>query len=84
MRQPSEAAFRRLLILASGAAVLAPGKRDWQPLLRRGWVEPAWLSAHPPPPLQITADGLRALADWLDRTGGWDPDRFKTQRETSA
>lgn len=62
----------KLRILGSGAMVIAPGRRDWSPLLRRGWVQAekeddgtrGFL-----PPLRITPEGLRALADALERDG---------------
>ncbi len=71
-RRLTERQYDRLRILGSGAIVLAPGRRDWGPLLRRGWVvgirdddgESRFL-----PPLQITADGLRALAVAVERFG---------------
>lgn len=71
MTSPTEKQFRQLLVLADGAMALAPGRRDWSPLLRRGWVAPVkdddggrFL-----PPLRITAEGLRALAAGVERFG---------------
>jgi hypothetical protein len=72
MRALPEPYYRRLLVLGSGATVLVPSKRDWLPLLRRGWVEDARWHVPPDrslPPLRITATGLRALADWAQRGG---------------
>ncbi len=71
-RRLTDRQYDRLRILGSGAIVLAPGRRDWGPLLRHGWVaelheddgESRFL-----PPLQITADGLRALAVAVERFG---------------
>jgi len=57
-----------------GAIVLAPGKRDWGPLLRRGWVTEAWPDRQHDgsrylPPLRITPDGLRAVAAAMEVFG---------------
>jgi hypothetical protein len=68
-RAPTAKQAGRLRILGSGAIVLAPGRGEWGPLLRRGWVEPTSdddRSKRFLPPLRITADGLRALADAVD------------------
>ncbi len=72
MKTPTEKQYRCLLVLGSAGVVLTPGRRDWEPLLRHGWVEPAsereedarWLA-----PLRITADGYRALAAGRERYG---------------
>jgi hypothetical protein len=66
---------RLLLALGSGATVLAPRRGEWMPLLRREWVERDPRFSETPsggylPPLRITPDGLRALADALERDGG--------------
>jgi hypothetical protein len=83
LKVPTEKQFEQLGILGSGAMALAPGRRDWKPLLRRGWVQPeaeddgnGYL-----PPLRITADGLRALADAVDRYG-WPDIREKPKKLT--
>jgi len=79
MRSLGDRAMRRLLILGNGAIVVTP-RKTWAPLLSRGWVEQAWEVMHRDaeaarrdaghlPPLRITPAGLRALADWLERTG---------------
>lgn len=66
----------RLAILSPGTAIIAPARRRWQPLQKRGLVEPFSLPGRLVPPdgmLRITAAGLRALADHIDRHG--QPDR---------
>lgn len=68
-RKPTLKQAARLGVLGSGAIVLAPGRRDWGPLLRRGWVEMVSEDDKDKrflPPLRITADGLRALAAAFD------------------
>jgi hypothetical protein len=75
-KRPTEKQARLLRVLAGGSIVLAPGRREWMPLLRREWVEPTrgeWISdtrepgeSNYLPPLRITAGGLRALADATD------------------
>jgi hypothetical protein len=67
----TENQFRRLLILGRGGILVSGGtKRDWKPLYDRGLVQGElgsngryinWV--------QITPDGLRALADGLERYG---------------
>lgn len=68
---PTEKQAAKLRILGSGAIVLAPGRADWKPLLRRGWVEAISEDDGKRflPPLRITPAGLRALADALERDG---------------
>lgn len=64
-RKPTLKQAERLRILGSSAIVLAPGRRDWAPLLRRGWVEAISEDDKDRrflPPLRITPEGLRALA----------------------
>jgi hypothetical protein len=73
-RKPTPKQSRLLLVLGSGRTVLAPRRGEWMPLLRREWVErDPWFSETPSggylPPLRITPDGLRALADALERDG---------------
>jgi hypothetical protein len=56
--------------------VLAPGRGEWGPLLRRGWVEAVIADDADKrflPPLRITSAGLRALADALERDGQPEP-----------
>jgi hypothetical protein len=68
-RAPTPKQAAKLRILGNGAIVLAPGRGEWGPLLRRGWVEAITDDDREKrflPPLRITADGLRALADALD------------------
>ncbi|HEU4722005.1 MAG TPA: hypothetical protein VFS59_11635 [Gemmatimonadaceae bacterium] len=77
-RVPTRKQQHLLTVLAGGLpTVLAPGKRDWRPLLRRGWVEPnpRYAKGHDErdrflPPLRITPAGLRALADAMERYEG--------------
>jgi hypothetical protein len=68
MRVPTERQYERLLNLGSGAAGLSCNKRDTEPLLRHGWVTAEWR-----PPfyqwVRITPDGLRALAEAVERYG---------------
>lgn len=61
-----------LALLSPGAAIIAPDPRLWQPLQKRGLVEPFSLPGRLVPPdgmLRITAAGLRALADHIDQHG---------------
>lgn len=72
MRKLPEASYRKLLILGGGAAIVAPRKREWRTLLARGLVAPDGNTFEPdgwPAFLRITPDGLRALADYVERTG---------------
>lgn len=68
-RVPTEKQFRKLMAIGIHYTVLVPGRRDWGPLLKHGWVEA--LEADDGgtylPPLRISADGLRALADCVER-----------------
>lgn len=61
----------RLSLLRPGTAIVAPEPRLWGPLQKRGLVEPFALPERLAPPgmLRITAAGLRALADHIDRHG---------------
>jgi hypothetical protein len=75
-RAPTPKQAEKLRILGSGAIVLAPGRGEWGPLLRRGWVEPVTADDADRrflPPLRITPEGLRALADALERDGQPEP-----------
>jgi len=74
---PTEKQFEKLKMLI-GHIVLTPGFREWQPFVKRGWVGAAWGHKLEPivkgrykswPPLRLTADGYRALADAIDRYG---------------
>jgi hypothetical protein len=60
--------YDRLRGLGTGAAGLSWRKRDTEPLLRRGWITADWQ-----PPfyqwVRITPDGLRALAQGVERYG---------------
>lgn len=72
MRPINEKQARLLALLAGGNIVLAPGRSEWTPLLRRGLVEPATSKVDDGsrsylPPLAITPDGLRALAGAYER-----------------
>ena len=67
-RVPTEKQYRTLVALGDGSAGLSRGKRDTDPLLRRGWVTAEWR----PPYYQwvrITPEGLRALATAVERYG---------------
>lgn len=71
-KAPTEKQYRQLRILGSGAIALVPGRREWEPLLRRGWVREASTrddNSRFLPPLQITPDGYRALAAGLELHG---------------
>ena len=45
------------------------GKRDTEPLLRRGWVTSAEFDGKYYPWVRIAPDGLRILAEWQDEHG---------------
>jgi hypothetical protein len=94
VRTPTPKQSALLAGLPVGVAVLTPRRHDWRPLLNHGWVEPlsereqvnngyaydgtnAYLA-----PLRITADGLRALADAIDKHG--QPDCAKPQTQADA
>jgi hypothetical protein len=66
---PTPQQARKLQLLGGSTIVLAPGRREWGPLLRRGWVEPTYEDQGNRflPPLRITPDGLRALAAAMER-----------------
>ncbi len=68
---PTKKQYRLLRILGSGAIALVPARRDWETLVRRGWVEPASDrdDSRYLPPLQITPDGYHALARGLQSYG---------------
>jgi hypothetical protein len=83
-RVPTAKQYRHLRILAAGAAGLSWTKRDTRPLLRHGWVTAEergtyfqWV--------RITPDGLRALADAVERYGlpDLDPKPVTTRRVCS-
>lgn len=87
MKVPTEKQFGLLRILGNGSILALPGRRESTPLLRRGWVE-QWKPDDKDegkylPPLRITPDGLRALADGLERYG-WpslDPEKVAEARK---
>lgn len=68
MRTPTEKQYGLLRILGSGSAGLSWKKRETEQLLRRGWV-----TAKPDAPyyqwVRITPEGLRALANAVERYG---------------
>jgi hypothetical protein len=69
MKHPTVKQAQKLKALGGGAIALAPGRGDWGPLLRRGWVEPVMpddANKRFLPPLRITAGGLRALASAVE------------------
>lgn len=67
-RVPSQKHYATLLALASGAAGLSMGKRDCEPLLKRGWVTAEWRAPYYQW-VRITPAGLRALAEAVERVG---------------
>lgn len=82
MRVPTARQMNHLAAVPAGTAVMNPRRHDWRPLLNHGWVEPVWTDVECSnhgynfdstnsylPPLRITADGLRALADAIDKHG---------------
>lgn len=73
MRGPTEGQYRKLRSLGSGAAVVCQRRREWEPLLRRGWVEQEPETSLQdngfPAFLRITPNGTRALADGIERYG---------------
>lgn len=71
MRALTEKQFRRLAVLGSGAMLVSGGnQRDWGSLYRRGLIDGelggqgCWING-----VTITPEGLRALADGLERYG---------------
>jgi hypothetical protein len=68
MRAPTENQYRSLLMLGSASAGLSWKRRETEPFLRHGWVTAEWS-----PPfyqcVRITAEGLRALAEGVERYG---------------
>lgn len=88
MTVPTKKQYELLRILGNGCIALAPGYREWQALVNRGWVRPAWTDDLGVttrgrlkfwPPLRITVDGLHALAAAVDRYG-WPEDKRKADR----
>jgi hypothetical protein len=77
VRPPTEKQFVLLRMMAGGAVVVTPRRREWEPLLKRGWMEyaPGFGDPSEPPrrgsmrPLRITAAGLRAYADGVEAYG---------------
>lgn len=74
MRPLTEQQFRRLAKLGNGAMLVSGNKRDWESLYKRGLIEgeidARWLQG-----VTITPEGLRALADGLERYGWRKPVR---------
>lgn len=64
----TERQYQRLRVLGSGSAGLSWGKRDTEVFLRRGWVTAEWRAPYYQM-VRITATGLRALADGVERYG---------------
>lgn len=93
-RVPTPKQMARLAALPVGTAVINPRRHDWRPLLNHGWVEAAfrdaWANhslAYEPggqylPALRITSDGLRALADAVDKHG--QPEMVEPQTQVEA
>lgn len=77
MKTPTPKQFQKLKTLC-GHIVLTPNYRDWQPLVNHGWVEAAWGDEMEVrqsgrirfwPPLRMSPDGYRALADAIEEYG---------------
>lgn len=68
MRTPTQKQYEKLRVLSLGTAGLSWSKRETAPLLAHGWVTADW-DGHFFQWVQITADGLRALARAVDRYG---------------
>lgn len=68
MTIPGEKQYRLMLNLGSGAAWLSAKRRQVEPLLRRGWVTAEWRDPFYQF-VQITPDGLRALARGVEKFG---------------
>ncbi len=70
---PTEKQYRALRIVGPDRILLTARKGEHGPLLRRGWLEPAWpdrqFTGKYLPPLRITSAGMRALADGMDLCG---------------
>lgn len=93
MRVPTAKQAALLAGLPVGVAVLTPRRNDWRPLLNHGWVEPVSAAEHTNngnsydgtnmylAPLRITADGLRALADSLEKHGQPEPAQPRSQAD---
>lgn len=93
MRTPTPNQAALLAAVPIGTAVMTPCRHEWRPLLNHGWVEALreddWAdhslaydgSTQYLPPLRITADGLRALADAIDKHGQPDLARPRTQAD---
>ena len=72
MRHLTEQQYNRLRMLGSGAAIVAPMRREWKPLLRRGLIEPEGEGCDPdgwPHFFRITPNGLHELAEAVERYG---------------
>lgn len=90
-RKATEKQARLLRILSGGYVVLAPYRSEWIPLVRRGWVESSTdevIYDEPGlgrylPPLRITSDGVRALADAMD-AGVLEPASLKPKEAANA
>lgn len=70
---PTRNQYGQLLVLASGSAGLSWGKRDTEPLIRRGWVTARW-DQHSPTRgfyqmVRVTPEGLHALAEAVRKFG---------------
>jgi hypothetical protein len=94
MRVPTPKQMSKLAALPVGTAVVNPRRHDWRPLYNHGWVEAAFEGDWADhsfaydgleqylPALRITADGLRALADALDKHG--QPEMVEPQTQVEA
>src|SRR5882672_2569724 len=94
MRVPTPKQAALLGEIPVGTAVINPRRHQWRPLLNHGWVEAVWpkewensgLSGSGSdsylPSLRITPDGLRALADAIDKHG--QPESAQPQSQADA
>lgn len=67
-RVPTEKQYATLRVLGGGSAGLSWTKRQTEPFLRRGWVTAEFVDSYYQW-VRITAEGLRALADAVERYG---------------
>lgn len=70
---PTRKQYEQLLGLGSGSAGLSWGKRNTEPLIRRGWVTAKWDQYRPTrgfyQMVRITPEGLHALAEGVRKHG---------------
>ena len=83
---PTQKQFDQLRCLV-GVIVVAAGFKEWQAIVARGWVTAAWGRSLDDvktvgrskfwPPLKLSPDGYRALADGIEAYGWPDPEPKK-------